>query len=176
MGLFYENLDGAARRVMLEEILAASSSGSLYEGKRLTAAGREAWPGLLLAAARSETDDWLAEQLQVEGLLVSHEETKRGPRRVNPRAASANLAQGQFNFFYCIAVCVIAMELEEDVVEIYRAKHTTNPRSSSEELVGTTWPPIQLLSDLRQSGGIEPAIGLARPNSGLSVRRVLPGQ
>jgi hypothetical protein len=173
MGLKYDSLDQEVRQAMVEEISSATASGSLYPSKRLTDEGRKAWPGLLRSAAIDHDDNWLATTLQEEGLIVSHEYTKAGVRKeVNIGAACATLAEGQFNFFYCIGVCVIAMASGENEVEIYRARASQNPRPSSEALVGTRRSPVELLTDLRQSGSIDTAIGLNRPNSGLSVRRV----
>jgi len=46
-----------------------------------------------------------------------------------------------------------------------------NPRPQSEALIGSTVDSQKLLLDLRQSIGVEPALGVPPgPNSGLSIK------
>lgn len=172
MGLEYVDLDRDVRQAMVAEISKDIASESYYRGKILTEMGQHAWPELLRDAAISHDDDWLTEELRREGMLLSHTPTKRGPRRVNIEVDSAKLAQGQFNRYYMQAICVVAMALGEDEVEIYRAKESSDPRSTSAELIGRRFPAIQILTELRQSGGIETGSGFVAPNSGISVRRI----
>lgn len=173
MGFTYENLDELVRQAMVNEISTALATETLYLSERLTDKARETWPHLLRSAATSHDDEWLASQLQIDGMLVSFETTKNGQtKRVPIPSASTMLAEGQFNLFYCQAVCTIAMASGEATVEIYRAKESKSPRPESNALVGTLLPAVKVLSDLRQSGGIETDVGLIKPNSGLSIRRI----
>ncbi|HSL83080.1 MAG TPA: hypothetical protein VLF66_09900 [Thermoanaerobaculia bacterium] len=172
MGLEYVDLDRDVRQAMVAEISKDIASESYYRSKVLTDAGHDAWPDLLRAAAASHDDDWLAEELQREGILLSDTTTKSGPKQVNIAAASARLAEGQFNRYYMQAICVVAMASGEDEVEIYRARESENPRSKSAELIGQRFPAIKILTNLRQSEGIETDFPLLAPNSGVSIRRI----
>ncbi len=69
MGLNYEELDDDTRSFMLEEI----NLGGLYESPRLTPDGLAQWPLLLAEAAKSHSDDWLAQELLARGLMKSRE-------------------------------------------------------------------------------------------------------
>lgn len=172
MGLEYVDLDREVRQAMVAEISKDIASKSYYQSKVLTDAGLHAWPDLLRAAATSHDDDWLTEELRREGMLLSHTSTKSGLRQVNIDVDSAKLAQGQFNRYYMQAVCVVAMASGEDEVELYRARESKSPRSGSAELIGQRFPALKILTDVRQSGGIETDLRLLAPNSGISVRRI----
>lgn len=176
MALEYRDLDKNARQFMVEEIDIAVDADDLYVSKRLMPEGVEVWPLLLRTAAIEHDDEWLVDQLLEKGLIVTHEQRKSSSGNkqvaVNQGSAARSLAEGQFNYFYCRAVCRVAMSLSEPMVEIYRARVSSNPRRRSQELVGSQWPPLQLLTDVRKSRGIESALGLNAVNSGLSVRRV----
>lgn len=174
MALQYDSLDSDVRQAMVEEISSATASGDWYRSTRLTEEGLETWPSLLRTAATSHDDAWLEGQLRSQGFMASHEErtTKKGTKLVKVRLDAAELlAEGQFNFYYCLAVCLVAMASGEGSVEIYRARESEKPRAESVALEGTFRPAVELLSDLRRTGGIDTAIGLSRPGSGLSVRR-----
>ena len=81
------------------------------------------------------------------------------------------LAEGEFNRFYIRALCARAIEDGLSGVIVFRAKAVQNARSASEQMLGQTMPAAALLSDLRNSPGVDTALGLPPgPNSGLSVR------
>src|SRR3970282_1625824 len=66
--------------------------------------------------------------------------------------------------------CLRAQQDGFDQLEIYRAKQVYSPRAMSEMRVGTTADPSRFLRDLRTHIGVETALGLPAPNSGLSAR------
>jgi hypothetical protein len=89
-----------------------------------------------------------------------------------PHTAADTLAEGDFNHYYCRAICRRVLEEGKEFVEVYRAKDVREPRPRSQQLVGALVDARRLLIDLRaHPGGIDAALGIpAGPNSGLSVR------
>jgi hypothetical protein len=175
MPLNYLNLDARTRGFIVEEIDMAVSDGSIYLSNFLTEVGKRDWPKLLRDAAANGSDATLADQLTRGGRLETTY-TKRKPKGgftsvAVPFTAPETMAEGEFNRFYVRGLCRRAMEDGIQQLIVYRAKSVTQPRSSSEEKIGTGIDPNALLVDLRTSPGLEPSLGLPPgPNSGLSVR------
>jgi hypothetical protein len=65
----FRNLDEQTRRFMTEEIEVAGRNDNLYFSKRFNSAGITSWPALLLEAAQSYNEHWLAYQLETRGLM-----------------------------------------------------------------------------------------------------------
>lgn len=159
---------------MLEEIEHDAANGRLYISNRLTPAGEQAWEGLLREAARSGSDGTLAMALKLPGYLQRREvrSTRNGPSSARvPHNAADLLAEGEFNRFYCRAICRRAMAGDIDcLVEVHRAKVVRKPRPESERRVGQLIGAERLLVDLRTHQGVDTALGIpAGPGSGLSV-------
>ncbi len=174
MSMSYSNLDTRTRELMLEEIEHDVANGRLYISARLTPFGERAWEGLLREAARSGSDETLAMALQSRGCLQSHEvrRTRNGLSRARvPHNAAALLAEGEFNRFYCRAICRRAMDIDDDgLVQVRRAKVVSQPRPESERKLGLLISAERLLDDLRIHPGVDTALGIpAGPGSGLSV-------
>jgi len=174
MSLNYRNLDQPTRLQMIVEIEADTRSGKLYISPRLTDEGARLWSGLLKEAATSHSDAWLAAELRSRGLIKSHEERKKPKGGTTiaqvPETAPDTLSEGEFNRFYVRGLCLRAIAEGAPSVSAYRARHSDNPRPESQALIGKAFVPAALLNDLRQSSGVEPALGLPPgPNSGLSV-------
>lgn len=174
MSMFYSNLDARTREIMLEEIEHDVANGRLYISRRLTPAGERAWEGLLRDAVRSGSDETLAKALQRHGYLLSYEErhTRGGPSLVRvPHNAAEVLAEGEFNRFYCRALCRRATATDDEgLVQVYRAKVVSHPRPESEQKLGLLVSAERLLADLRAHPGVDTALGIpAGPGSGLSV-------
>ncbi len=88
-----------------------------------------------------------------------------------PLNASTMLCEGEFNRFYIRAVCLKAINLNQELITVYRARESANPRSTSIELENTTFSAKDLLNDLRVNIGVDTAFGLPPgPNSGMSVK------
>jgi len=177
MALALENLDDAARQAMRGEIEDDIEAGRLYLSSRLSAEGALDYPGLLLAAAESTDDDWLAGQLAQPGRMVAFElgrsKTGRQFRKRIPRDAPITLAEGEFNRYYLRGLCRVAQKAGEEELEIYRAKSVRISRPESRRLVGRLISAPDLLKDLRDHPGVDTALGLPPgPNSGLSARRI----
>jgi hypothetical protein len=174
MGLTYRNLDERTRHLMVAELDRDIAASTLYRSDNLSDSGKQEYPELIREAARSGSDDTLA--TAVQGRLNSHEK----PRKLKsggfskPPVMRSNahemLAEGEFNRFYIRALCVRAIQDGLPGVVVFRAKVVQNARSASEQMIGQTMPAESLLSDLRNSPGVDTALGLPPgPNSGLSA-------
>lgn len=167
MGLDYQNLTEDVRALMAEEARRDIDTGTLYYSKQFTAAGRSAYPRLLLQAIESGSDDTLALNLRTSGAMARY---RRDGRRV-PWNAAETIAESEFNRFYIRGLCRFAMDGGIDQVEIYRAKRVRSPRARSQSLIGQRRSPAEVLGLLRDNIGVEGAFGLPPgPNSGISVR------
>ncbi|NYS43031.1 hypothetical protein F2S88_30545, partial [Pseudomonas syringae pv. actinidiae] len=136
---------------------------------------KKTWVKLLEDAIRSHSDEWLAQQLLQQGLLLQYESKKKPTGGFTQAKVPVNahemLAEGEFNRFYIRGVCIEAISRGDDNVIVYRAKEVGNPRPESAAKIGKRVPPRQLLEDLRNSIGTDTALGLPQgPNSGLSVK------
>lgn len=175
MGLQYADLNEVTRAFVVEEMRRDLGAGTLYYGRRLSEAGRAAWPSLLEEALRFHDDDWLATRLREgPGFFVRKEtrQTKNGVVYADvPVTAPDTLAEGEFNRMYCRGLCAFTVSLGLNTVIVYRAKAVARPRPESEAILGRSVDAVALLTDLRAAQGVEPALGIPPgPNSGLSVR------
>jgi hypothetical protein len=160
------------RQGMRTEIAEDIDKGSLYISPRLTDQGRIRWPQLLLASAANGDALSLASELRKASLIRALEMRKTKVVKV-PQNAPELLADGEFNRFYCRAVCLLALD-QDLVVEVCRGKAVREPRPESAAKLGLILRPSALLSDLRSNPGLEPALGIPLPNSGLTVRLAVP--
>lgn len=168
------NLD-VVRNLMVEEMELDRSEGKLYKSTRLNQRGIAEYPEILREALENYDDHWLANQIKQRNLLNSTEKRKKkngGWSTVKvPSNAHHMLAEGEFNRFYCRALCRYAIENDIEALIIYRAKHVSEPQPESTRKIGKSVIAQRLLDDLRNRIGIETALGIpAGPNSGLSVR------
>jgi hypothetical protein len=174
MALTLLNFDNDIRRLMLNEIDADIAACTLFISPRLSARGIQDYPQLLKDAVARGNDDWLEAQINQFGRLNLTEEKKK-PKggyttaRVPSNAAEV-IAVGEFNRFYLRALCITALALGIPALVIYRARFSANPRPESEAKIGTFIEATQLLADLRNNIGVEPAMGLPMVNSGLSAK------
>ena len=177
MALHYENLDEITRSFMLSEVESDLSHENLYMSPRLNELGEQNYVLLLKEAIQHHDDAWFAQQLRSRGYMKDYEQRrKRGGGFTNARVpvnAPDTLSEGEFNRYYVRGLCVRVIEESMDQVEVYRGKPVNQPRPESEALLGKRLSPEALLADLRESVGVEPALGLPRgPNSGLTIRMV----
>jgi hypothetical protein len=175
MALHYPDLDGTTRQYVLEELELDIKEGRLYVSPRLSAKGVADYPALLRSAMESGDDTSLAAELRKEGRLNATEQ-RRKPKggyttAAVPVTAADTLAEGEFNRFYARGLCRRTQVESDRELKVHRAKEVENPRPQSEALIGSAVDPEKLLLDLRQSIGVEPALGVPPgPNSGLSVK------
>jgi hypothetical protein len=171
----FENLDNQTRELMSNEIKADVSAGRLYPSKRFNDKGVHLYPDLLQQSVIKGDEETLASALRANNCFKAEEErqTKKGVIMAKvPDNASQLVAEGEFNRFYIRALCLRATSNKQQL-EIYRARHSDNPRVESEMLIGQSVDPEALLADLRKNVGVDTALGLPPgPNSGLSVKLV----
>ena len=168
----YTRLDATTRSLMVEEITTATTAGELYFSTRFTPAGHQAWPGLLLIAAREHDEHRLAFEIESAGHM-KHLEKRAKPSGGYtvahvPDTAAETLADGQFTRFYIAAICRRAIEEGKKEVTVYRAKSRGEPRVESRALEGTVIDAAFLLSQVRSRQGSF-SCELLKPNSGLSI-------
>jgi hypothetical protein len=169
----FQNLDGATRKCMIEEINWAIRNNAIYNSTRFVPGAKEKWPDLLLEAAKSHNEHWLARQIE-ENFMLNGSEPARKPKggytiKHVPDTASETLAEGQFNRYYILGLCQRAILESKKSVEIYRAKHRDSPRSKSQALIGQTIDAKTLIDQLRP---VDSSLNseLLKPNSGLSIK------
>lgn len=171
MVLHYVDLNDAVRDQMAMEVQSDTENGSLYISSRLNTLGQDQYPGLLIEAACSHDDDWLATQLRRSGLLAQTEpQKKRGGGTTTakvPVTAAQTLAEGEFNRFYLRGLCLHAIATGSATVQVYRGKEVRNPRPDSVHWINRRIDAQEWLSALRQ--GFE-NVDLPRPNTGLTAR------
>jgi len=169
----FANLDDVTRRFMVEAIEEASTTGNIYFSTRFNPAGRQIWVELLIEAAINFNEHWLAFQIEsrnlMNGLEVARRPTGGYTIRHVPQDASRVFAEGQFNRFYILGLCKRAVSEGISSLEIYRAKHTENPRIESQILIGKSLTIGEIQRQLEQVSNSFNS-DLVRPNSGLSVK------
>ncbi|HET9636880.1 MAG TPA: hypothetical protein VFP26_13215 [Gemmatimonadaceae bacterium] len=175
MPLQYESLDPTTRRFAIAELDGDIASGAYHSSERIRPTAIAEYQRYLHEALRYYDDRWLEEH--ASDLMVDFE-----PRRTRsggqtavklPEMASRMLAEGDFNRYYMRGVALRAVEEGRQVIEVYRARLSMEPRAESAQLDGHRLPAEEVLKYLRGEEVADPAVSaLGRPNSGLSVRLV----
>jgi len=171
MSFVFKNLTNETRQYMKEEVEYDLKNGTLYISERLSSAGKDVYPSLLLKSIESGNEDTLASSLIGKFNPTYQRRNPKGGFTMAkiPSNQHQMLADGEFNRFYIRALCRIAL-LSGAQLRIYRAKISGAPRIESENKIGMYIQAEQLLSDLRTNAGTDTALGLPPgPNSGLSV-------
>ena len=175
MPLKYENLDPATRRHAIAELDGDIASDAFHASDRLRPTAIADYQRLLRDALRYYDDLGLEEH--AGDLLVDFEprHTRSGGQTTAklPEMAARMLAEGDFNRYYMRGVALRALEADPQVVEVYRARLSLEPRPESEEMEGHQLSAWDVLNYLRgQQSAAPTTLRLARPNSGLSIRLV----
>lgn len=175
MGLDYENLDAETRKYMVEEIEMDTADDTIYRSSYLGQRAQGNWPDLIRQAALSGSDDTLAAAISSPGSLNQKTTRTLASGKVVlarvPYNAASVLAESEFNRYYARGLSRRAMAENMPRLEVYRAKQVAQPRPESEAMIGFLCEPEVLLTDLRGSKGVEPALGIPPgPGSGISVR------
>lgn len=175
MPLQYENLDPTTRRHALAELDNDIASGSFHASDRVRPTAIAEYQRLLRDAIRYYDDLWL-EQHAADLLVdfeVRHAASGAQTTAKIPQMAPRMLAEGDFNRYYMRGVALRAIDEGRQIVEVYRARLSLEPRPESAELEGHRLPARALLDQLRGQTAADPTIPrLGRVNSGLSVRLV----
>ena len=175
MPLYYENLDPITRRYSLTELDRDLGNGSFHASDRLRPESVSEYQKLLRDAVRYYDDRWLEEKADDLVVEVESRRTKSGGAITAkvPDMAVRMLAEGDFNRYYMRGIAQRAIDESRGVVEVYRARLSVDERPESAELEGRRLAPSDVLKWLRGERVADAAVtGLARPNSGLSVRLV----
>jgi hypothetical protein len=175
MPLQYENLDPTTRRFAVAELDRDFASGAFHIPSRLRPSAVGEYQRLLHEALRYYDDLWLEEHASDLLVDVETRRTRSGGQTTAkiPQMAARMVAEGDFNRYYMRGLCLRAIEEERQVVEVYRARLSLEPRAESAELEGRRLSARAVLDQLRGLASDEPAAApLGRPNSGLSVRLV----
>jgi hypothetical protein len=175
MPLQYESLDPTTRRHALAELEADLANGSFHISERLRPESVAEYQRLLKDALRYYDDRWLEEH--ASDLLVETESrrTRTGGTTTAkvPQMATRLLAEGDFNRYYMRGVALRAIEEGRQILEVYRARLSVEPRPESAQLEGSRIQATELLAHLRGPLSPDPTVSpLGRTNSGLSVRLV----
>ncbi|MEO5645882.1 MAG: hypothetical protein ABIQ91_00190 [Candidatus Paceibacterota bacterium] len=177
MSFNFLNLEPPVRELMISEIEKDIENGKLYTSKRFTEEGKAAYPELLKEAARTGTEESLAESINKPEYFKDRElsTSKTGTTYSKDVSDIAYLtfAEGEFNKYYMRALCIRA-NTEHKSLEIYRAKEVDTSRAESASKIGDTIDPTAFLEDLRnlETNNFKyPASGWSGgANSGLSVK------
>jgi hypothetical protein len=175
MPLQYEDLDPTTRRYALAELDHDIASGAFYISDRLRPEAVGEYQRLLQEALRYYDDRWLEER--ASDLLVETESrrTRSGGTTTAriPQMAARMLAEGDFNRYYMRGVALRAIEEGRQIVQVYRARLSMEPRPESAVIEGQRVPAPVVLEHLRGPISADPTVApLGRTNSGLSVRLV----
>ncbi|MEG8045772.1 hypothetical protein QP175_05805 [Sphingomonas aerolata] len=160
---------------MAAEIDLDISNGRLYISNYLNAQGCENWPRLLRTAAENGTDDSLAAAIVAHRCLKTHVERAKPKGGFTiaavPYTDHETMGEGEFNRYYSRGLCRRAIDEGVPLLEVYRAKTVAQAREASQAKIGMQVDPSVILNDLRNTQGVEPALGLPPgPNSGLTLR------
>lgn len=168
MAFEFLQLDDVTRDFMLDEMSRDVHIGDLSLSKRFTPEGKAAYPALLEAALRSESETELTAALaQSEYWLAT--ELRDGVEIKVRGDANKLLAESEFSKFYARAICRRAMSHQSNVVQVYRARHSSRPRPGSQDIIGQQFPATTLLDDLRTNKLLGQALGVSDVGSGLNV-------
>lgn len=166
------NLDDV-RQEMISEIQADINAGKLYISDRLNSEGQKQYPTILLEAAQSQDVAGFVRSFGMQYFNSHYQRSKPkgGYTQVKmPNNANVLLCEGEFNRFYIRAVCLKAVNSGQKLVTAYRARPSNNPRPESVAIEGRQLEAYKLLNDLRTNIGLDTALGLPGPNSGMSFK------
>lgn len=175
MSFQFHDLDEVTRGFMLDEFDSDVQDGNLYLSGYFSATGRQRYPDMCRQALETGTDGTLAAALRTPGMFEKYHQ-RRKPKggyttAAVPHTAPETAAEGEFNRFYLRGLCLRVLSEGGEQIQIYRARESGAPRSASMAMIGNVLDAQTLLDDLRQSIGVDTALGLPPgPNSGLSGR------
>lgn len=172
MGSFnFPQLGEGTRARMIEELAADIQSGTLAGSRDFSRAGHEGYPAAARHAFERGDEDTLAAALPESYFNETRTDKNGRVTRLNRTDSARKFADGEFLRFYLRGLCLRAQAEGVAELEVYRAKHSVNPRTESEAMIGRRVDPGALLADLRQNKGIDTYLGLPPgPHSGLAAR------
>ncbi|KQM42120.1 hypothetical protein ASE55_12965 [Chryseobacterium sp. Leaf201] len=153
---------------MLDEINSDISNGKLYLSNRLNQNGKDNYQNYLLESVENGDEETFT-NLLIQSSNFNDTEIVQGKSKKVPSNAASLLCQSEFNRYYIRAICLRAMNQNQDEVKIYRGRESSWTRPESEVLIGTSLNATDLLEDLRNSIGISPQL-FPEINSGLTIK------
>jgi len=177
MPLELSDLNACTRQFMLAELEDDVRAGRLYVSPHLSERGRLDYENLLRAAIETGTEASFAQELQaLDRVRASHRW-----RRIDEDELAANLeaatmlAEREFHRFYLRGLCRRAVDERVRTLVIYRARLTSQTRSTADAMINVKIDAISLLEDLRTAAGVTPPDGLPQcRDTGLSVQFARP--
>ena len=165
----FRNLTAEVRQHMLAEIDQDIADGVLVTSKRFTDEGAAGYPPLLRSAGSENDEAWLAERL-----IGSFNATESSGSKIKdvPHNAHTLFAQGEFNRFYCRAICLYVLANPDYSIRIYRARQSSKPQPESEARLGQLLDAATVLKDLRTRLATDVEFGPNEISSGLSLELV----
>jgi len=163
------NLIAEVRQHMIAEIDQDIADDVLVKSKRFSDDGALGYPPLLRSAATEYDEAWLAESLIG---AFNATELSAGKEKAVPRNAHTLFAQGEFNRFYCRAICLFALANPDYSIRVYRARQSTKPRPESEAKLGQILDAAMVLKDLRTRLATDVEFGPNEISSGLCLELV----
>lgn len=162
------NLEEETRKLMLDEINSDISEDKLYFSNRLSIIGKENYIPSLLESAKNGNDETFT-NFMAQNDNFNQFEVVQGKSKKVPNNAASLLCQSEFNRYYIRAICLRAIDLNQEKIEIYRGRESSWARPESEMLIGTKLNAKDLLEDIRNSIGTSPKL-FPEINSGLTVK------
>ena len=162
------NLDEETRSLMLDEINSDINNDKLYLSNRLSEEGKKNYQPFLLESVKNGNEETFT-NLLAQGDNFNETEIVQGKSKKVPSNVASLLCQSEFNRYYIRAICLRAINQNQDEVEIYRGRESSWARPESEMLIGTSLNATDLLDDLRSSIGSSPKL-FPEINSGLTIK------
>lgn len=172
MKFSFKNLDKTTRQIMIQEFTKDYKSNNWYISPRLTEKGIEEFPKLLLTAFESGDEETLTNSIKHMTHLKRTEKRKTAKGIIDakvPSNANKLLAEGEFNRYYMIALCIRAID-ENKQIKVYRGRTSSTVRANSEELIGKYLDPQTTLKTLKNTNDRDNHI--PEPNSGITLELI----
>ncbi|HXS35321.1 MAG TPA: hypothetical protein VN721_01360 [Flavipsychrobacter sp.] len=159
------DLNNEIRELMLNEILFDVSRKTFFYSPKFNNNGRNIYLSCLKEACAAGDEETLWASLESSDTFNKYEAFGK---RVDAREAR-NFSQNEFNKYYIRALCVKAIELNKQKLEVYRAVPAKGKSPKVDLMIGSLLEPDKLLKDLRQNTGVLPAM-LPGLSAGLSIK------
>lgn len=173
MAIFNKNLDTITRCYMRSELIMDIESDNVYYSEFLKYGYEDAWEKTLFCAIKNYDDIWLENHIISQKFLLEkyHKLKKNGGfiKTKTPQEKALQLAEAEFNRFYCRAICIRAIK-EDKKVKIYRGKKILETSIKSKNMIGHVLSAQEILNELREEVSVNTVLGLPNEtNTGLTI-------
>ncbi|WP_313002774.1 hypothetical protein [Chryseobacterium gleum] len=118
------NLDEETRKLMLSEITSDINNGKLYLSNRLSQSGKDNYSNYLIESVTNGNEETFT-NLLVQDVNFNETELVQGKPKKVPSNAASLLCQSEFNRYYIRAICLRAINQNQDEIEIYRGRESS---------------------------------------------------